>query len=197
MTESKLCSIGGCGKPVRTRGWCATHYSRWRRRGDATISVPPERVPGKAAKFFDEVVLKYDGADCLIWPFSKSRGGRAQINVGGRPQYVQRLACQFVHGDPPSQAHQAAHSCGNGHLSCVNPRHIRWATPIENAADKEAHGTVPRGEKHKNARLTEGDVRAIKIALQNMGISEVAKKWGVSRGAIAAIKRGENWRWLS
>lgn len=29
-----LCSIEGCGKPVQARGWCNTHYARWRRQGD-------------------------------------------------------------------------------------------------------------------------------------------------------------------
>lgn len=28
-----LCSIEGCGSPVKTRGWCAKHYSRWQRFG--------------------------------------------------------------------------------------------------------------------------------------------------------------------
>lgn len=27
------CSIEGCDKPVRGRGWCSTHYSRFHRKG--------------------------------------------------------------------------------------------------------------------------------------------------------------------
>ncbi len=30
---SKACSIAGCEKPSRTRGWCENHYSQWRRCG--------------------------------------------------------------------------------------------------------------------------------------------------------------------
>ena len=30
----KVCSIDDCRKPVEARGWCAMHYSRWRRHGD-------------------------------------------------------------------------------------------------------------------------------------------------------------------
>lgn len=33
MTE-RTCSIDGCGRPVRARGWCATHHQRWERHGD-------------------------------------------------------------------------------------------------------------------------------------------------------------------
>lgn len=29
-----ICSIDGCGKPARTRGWCNTHHMRWYRHGD-------------------------------------------------------------------------------------------------------------------------------------------------------------------
>lgn len=35
LKPTRKCSIVGCGKPVDARGWCATHYSRWRRTGDA------------------------------------------------------------------------------------------------------------------------------------------------------------------
>lgn len=38
------CSIDGCTKPVKSRGWCNTHYLRWYRLGDAKaeISLPRE-----------------------------------------------------------------------------------------------------------------------------------------------------------
>lgn len=28
------CSIKGCGKPARARGWCIAHWARWRKYGD-------------------------------------------------------------------------------------------------------------------------------------------------------------------
>lgn len=34
MTKHKICSIQDCGKVVLCRGWCQTHYERWRRTGD-------------------------------------------------------------------------------------------------------------------------------------------------------------------
>lgn len=27
------CSVDGCEKPAKTRGWCSAHYERWRRNG--------------------------------------------------------------------------------------------------------------------------------------------------------------------
>jgi hypothetical protein len=28
------CSVDGCGRPARARGWCARHYQRWKVKGD-------------------------------------------------------------------------------------------------------------------------------------------------------------------
>lgn len=48
----KPCSIEGCGKPAKARGWCGTHYHCWRRTGNPlptkstlrTCSVEEESV---------------------------------------------------------------------------------------------------------------------------------------------------------
>lgn len=32
--EPQICSVSGCGKKVEARGWCQTHYVRWKVRGD-------------------------------------------------------------------------------------------------------------------------------------------------------------------
>ena len=38
-----MCSVAGCEKPVRARGWCVAHWARWRRYGDplTTLRRPP------------------------------------------------------------------------------------------------------------------------------------------------------------
>lgn len=33
----RACSIEGCDKPARARGWCRTHYDRWWRNGDMAV----------------------------------------------------------------------------------------------------------------------------------------------------------------
>jgi len=32
----QVCSVEDCEKPIYGRGWCSTHYSRWKRNGDVT-----------------------------------------------------------------------------------------------------------------------------------------------------------------
>jgi hypothetical protein len=36
---SRFCSIDGCERPVRGRGWCSLHWQRWNKHGD-----PEKRV---------------------------------------------------------------------------------------------------------------------------------------------------------
>lgn len=36
----RTCSVEGCGKAVQARGWCNTHYSRWRVQGDPGPAEP-------------------------------------------------------------------------------------------------------------------------------------------------------------
>lgn len=34
------CSVPGCDKPFRSRGWCMTHYRRWEKHGDVQAHIP-------------------------------------------------------------------------------------------------------------------------------------------------------------
>jgi hypothetical protein len=51
MAETRLCSIPGCGKPHRSRGFCDMHYQRFRRNGDplkvSRIRPAPPKGPDK------------------------------------------------------------------------------------------------------------------------------------------------------
>ena len=40
------CSIDDCNRPLYGRGWCNTHYARWRRHGDPEHGGPIGRQTG-------------------------------------------------------------------------------------------------------------------------------------------------------
>src|SRR5690606_20841041 len=94
----------------------------------------------------------------------------------------------------PTPRHEAAHSCGNGHLGCCNPRHLRWASHVANMADKVEHGTHQIGEKHGMARLTENDVRYIRKMRGKVSQQKVAAQFGVTFSAISCVQRRATWR---
>jgi HNH endonuclease len=140
-------------------------------------------------KFFNDVVLAYDGEECLLWPFSTTIKGYPHMYFRGRWKLVTRLACEYFHGPVPSRRHQAAHSCRE--RACVNWRHLRWATPSDNERDKIAHGTYQFGELNPMAKLTLKQVLAIWSADGNY--REIAERYGVRRETVGRIKRRERW----
>lgn len=201
-TYSGICSVPGCGQTLRARGLCNRHYLRQRNRG--ILETPEDRIrPDRVAlhaerlRFLNEVVLVYEGDDCLTGPFSRYNYGYAKFNMDGRRVLLSREVCRRVHGEPPTPLHQAAHSCGKGHLGCINPNHLSWKTRKENEADKLIHGTHIRGERHASAKLTEQDVLQI-MALLKKGVTHrsIAADFKISRPYIGKILRGERWGWL-
>lgn len=50
MPAAAVCSIDGCGKKVKARGWCSGHYNRWNLYGDP---LAPRRSKS-ATQFFDD-----------------------------------------------------------------------------------------------------------------------------------------------
>lgn len=192
MTDG--CVIEGCGKPisVKSRGWCEAHYSRWRRHGDPLGGGISN---GEPQRYFNEVVLAYKGNDCLTWPYGKDSHGYGAMKRNGKHALVSRAVCEEVHGAPPSPNHEAAHSCGNGHLGCVSSNHLSWKTVKENAADRIVHGTHRNGERHGRAKLTEADARKIR-ALKGSPVTQIAiaKRFGVSRATVWSIHNNQNWR---
>lgn len=191
----KLCSINGCGRKHRAHGLCNAHYLRLRRHDDPLGISPPKLGP--AQQFFNEVVLPYDGIECLLWPHSTDGQGYAQVSHDGRLQHVSRLVCEDEHGPPPSPLHQAAHSCGKGHLSCVTRRHLSWKTRPENEADKLVHGTSNRGDAHGMSKLALHDIQKIISLKGHASQRQIAKDFGISQQHVSSIHRGERWGWAS
>jgi len=139
------CAIDGCDKPKRKRDWCVMHYARWMRHGDPLLTLIDRAANGEARKFIDETVLSYEGDECLPWPFGKNGSGYGSFWHDGEMQIVSRVVCEKANGPPPTHEHEAAHSCGKGHLACCTKGHLSWKTHAENMADLIIHG--PRNQR--------------------------------------------------
>ncbi len=186
-----ICRLEECEGLHFSAGYCRKHFERWKRHGDPRKTLLELSPRGAPIAWLREHI-NHDSDDCLIWPFSRFPDGRAHMN-GAFPT---RVMCELHHGAPPSPIHEAAHSCGRAYDACVNPRHLRWATPIENAADKETHGTIVRGEAHYAAKLTETDVRRIRALAGTMPQKDIAGLFGVGFGCVSNIINWQSWRHL-
>lgn len=153
-------------------------------------------APGEVQQYYRDVVMVYDGTECLIWPYSRATNGVPQMSRDGRNNIVPRILCEDVNGPPPTPEHHAAHSCGKGNLGCVTKGHLSWKTPVQNNADKIIHGTIGRGEKINTAKLKEDQVRAIRSLKGKETLGETAARFGVSFQLVSQIQRRESWSWL-
>lgn len=175
------------------------HYMRWWEHGDP-LFVKFRQSPAGAPAAFLEAALAWQEDACLLWPFSKNNVGYAQINVGPgkKKKLVTRIICERANGAPSTDGHLATHSCGNGHLGCISPKHLRWGTYADNAADMVRHGRSTRGERSTSAKLTRDQALAV-YQRANAGESQqrLSREFGITQTAVSRIKRGINWRWLT
>jgi len=196
MTKFNKCSISGCEGNAAARGtargFCINHYRRLMKYGDP---LGGRASPGEPMRWL-VANMESCGDECLIWPFARDAKGYGVVKYDGAYQGAHRVCCILSEGPPPTDHSEAAHSCGNGHLGCVNPHHLRWATQLENAADRVGHGRSGRGEHHGAHRLTEDDVRQIIAARGKVRQIELADRFGVSQVMISKIQLGKKWGWL-
>lgn len=187
----RICSISGCGGRHKGRGYCYRHWKRLKRHGDP---LGGRRTPGQTRPFIEAAVVS-ETDECIEWPFAKSDGYGFIRLPDGTTTNAHRLVCRLSHGEAPSEGLQAAHSCGN--RGCCNPRHIRWATAHENAADKHLHGTVCRGEDNPFSRLTEPEVLAIReMRARGTAVRAISELFGIDSSYVGRIARGKVWAHL-
>lgn len=194
MAHNSLCSIIDCGKPARTRGMCSTHYNQWLETPDAMAIKGPANGTLSAWLLAN---VEWNGAGCLLWPFSRNPNGYAcQVRMDGQVAYAHHHMCRLAEGEPPSPDHEVAHSCGNGRNGCVDPRHVRWATRLENMDDMIGHGRTNRGTKCPTSQLTDDQVRDIRRLSGTMSQKRIAALFSTSQGNVCNIILRKRWAWL-
>lgn len=186
-----LCSVPGCGKKSQGKRLCGMHRQRMRAHGTVDLPERETKLEWLSRN------AGYDGDDCIVWPYGHALHGRGIIQVGGKNRSAPNVMARLAHGEPPTPHHEAAHTCGNGHKGCINPRHLRWATRAENEQDKVAHGTLRKGEGINTCKLSPEDVRDIRRRLgEGEAGAEVAALFGITNSHVSNIRLGRTWRWL-
>jgi hypothetical protein len=146
-----------------------------------------------------------DTDSCVPWPYAVNSSGYPQIVIGGRQVGAHTVACAHLNGPRPDGM-QAAHSCHN--QWCVNPRHLRWATPAENGADRRSRdetatpptrfhcASVGRSSDERtlpaNGRLNAAQIADLCAVYFAGGVTQqqLADEYGISQATVSRYLHG-------
>jgi HNH endonuclease len=138
-------------------------------------------------------VCPESASGCWLWRGYLDDAGYGVVRFERKLRGAHRVAWILFHSDiAPGLV--VCHKCDVP--ACVNPDHLFLGTPADNARDRKEKGRSPHGEEHAHAKLTVENVRRIKTMLSQgrLYVSEIAREFGVTAGAIKAIKKGVSWR---
>lgn len=145
-------------------------------------------------------VQKSEG--CWLWIAGRTSHGYGVFWFRGRLVLAHRVAWILTHGDIPYSDNRldwcVLHRCDTP--ACVNPSHLFLGNHSDNMRDmvsKNRHNTThrSRGEHRTLAKLTESQVRAIRIDARSQ--RAIALDYAVSQHTICCIRRRETWRHVS
>ena len=142
--SDRTCSIDDCTKLEHARGWCGTHYERWRQHGDPLVVAPRSKRRPVADRFWS-MVDKGPAESCWQWTGSLLRDGYGSFWADDRTVSAHRFIYEFLVGPVP-QGLDLDHTCHNEaairgecdggktcpHRACVNPAHLEPVTHNEN-----------------------------------------------------------------
>lgn len=146
--------------------------------------------------------------DCAHYPAGTLHKGwtdkdgyqRALFRPNGRrirPPF-HMLVCIAFHGPRPSPIHQVAHNDGIRTNNYAD--NLRWATPLENAADCIEHGNRPRGETWVGAGMRRMLPYEARYDIRNSPhydgcIKALSERYGMSEQTIVHYRSKNSKAW--
>lgn len=134
------------------------------------------------------VIKNDDPNKCWGWKGTKKCGGGAGIKYKGKMKPAYRILYMLYNNCELTKDMYILHSCDN--RECCNPLHLRVGTPAENSKDMTDRKRNATGEKHGMARLTNQQVREIRIKndlYNKSSYNKLAKEYNVCRNTIYNI----------
>lgn len=142
---------------------------------------------------------------CVEWAACRDKDGYGIRRFDGRKQPAHRVAWQLAHGAIPAGLF-VLHSCDNP--PCVNVRHLRLGTHLDNMRERDAKGRQPkgdthglrlhpeavlRGERNGKAKLTDAQANEIRTRITGRygELRRLAAEFGVSVSLVEKIKAGQ------
>lgn len=189
-----VCLVEHCDRDAVAKGYCHRHYYAFRKYGD------PEKLQLKQhhgltlRERFDRYTKR--GPGCWVWLSYRDPSGYGRLHYKRKPVLASRISYLLHFGEIPEGQH-VCHKCDNP--GCVNPEHLFLGSQADNMADMYRKGRDRKrslkGEQHGQAKLTAEQVREFKQS--TLSDSEAARRYGVSRATIHAIRSGKTWSHIS
>lgn len=190
MCKVSTCSVEGCEKVSRARGYCNMHYLRLTRTGtlEARKSIP------LYDKLFSQLKLV---GDCWEWQGYLMANGYGVIVDVRAKKLVHRAMYEIIHGPIPDGLF-CCHRCDNP--KCCRPEHLFLGTHRENMDDMDSKGRrrAPKGVQHPRAKVSDDDVLLMRqMYSEGVMIVDIAKRFPVVPCTVSAIVNHKTWRHLS
>jgi hypothetical protein len=141
-------------------------------------------------RFWDRVI-KTD--TCWLWDNLTGRYG--YFYDGTKDVSVHRFSYELKYGKIP-EGLNVCHKCDVTH--CVNPEHLFLGTQADNLKDCQLKGRKRNGpsygEKNGNSKLTEDNVREIRVLLsQKMPMTHIGKLFSIDHSTVSSIRDCKTW----
>ncbi len=144
---------------------------------------------------FQEKYIPEPNSGCWLW-FGANTGEAnpyGAMKVGKKNQLAHRISYELFCSSVPNGMH-VLHRCDNSY--CVNPEHLFLGSHAENMSDMKTkgRGNACRGVEHVKAKLTPEKASEIRqLVASGKTHKEVTAIYGVSRGLVSMVVRGEMW----
>jgi hypothetical protein len=128
--------------------------------------------------------------DCWIWNKAINKDGYGRAGAFGKSITAHRLSYLVFKGEiPPDKS--VCHTCDAPYY--INPNHLFLATNVENIKDKINKGRQIRGERVKNSKLSEEDVKDIRNRYPKESARYLSKTYNVAVRTIYDILYRHTW----
>ena len=125
----KTCKVELCERASRSSGYCAMHYNRIRRTGDAGSPFPKTI---RSNDILDRIANKFlVGDHCWEWTARIDHNGYGILAHSESSTRAHRILYELMVGPLP-EGRLLHHTCEN--RACVRPDHLVVVTPREHHA---------------------------------------------------------------
>lgn len=155
----KACSVEGCERPRRRREWCSTHYTRWLRHGDPTVTLR-----GGNSCSVDGCDLPYYGSGWCGLHY-------ARVRAHGSPEIPERVV----------ERHRCQVEGCEMYAKCRGWCDVHYRRWLHNGDP-----LALRGNGRPCSICDHGEAEAINLAILSMEESrvEIAARIGIRAGAV-------------